>query len=105
MADDSDDKVDHNIDKSHDDIMRSELEASIRNLPKDKISVSNGSCVTCGIYAERVSSLIANPDEILGNGLCSKCWDYVLDFSSPNIKLWPDATQYETIYQARLNLS
>ena len=93
MTDDSDEQVDRNVDKTQDDIIRAEFEASVRNLPKGKISDSNGNCETCGSYTEG-----------LGNGICAKCWDYVVNFSSPNSKVWPDATQYETIYQARLNL-
>jgi len=93
IANDSADQVDRNVDKTQDDIIRAEFEASVRNLPKDKISDSNGNCETCGSYAEG-----------LGNGICAKCWDYVVNFSSANSKIWPDATQYETIYQARLNL-
>jgi hypothetical protein len=55
------------------------------NLPTGKIESRHNACETCGRVA------------ILGNGLCMKCWDYVVDNSSANSKLWPDANQYREI--------
>ena len=55
------------------------------NLPTGKIEARHNACETCGNVA------------ILGNGLCRQCWDYVVDNSSANAKLWPDASQYLTI--------
>ena len=60
------------------------------NLPNESIAESNGNCETCGTYAEG-----------LGNELCVKCWDYVVDHSSANAKHFPDAIQYKTIYNNR----
>ena len=61
------------------------LYESIINLPTGKIESRHNACETCGRVA------------ILGNGLCVKCWDYVVDNSSANSKVWPDASQYLTI--------
>ena len=61
------------------------LYESIINLPTGEIEVTHRECEVCGQVA------------ILGNGLCVKCWDYVVDNSSANSKLWPDASQYLTI--------
>ena len=94
IEDDSNDKVDHNIEKSNDAIINAEFEASVRNLPKGEVYDSNGLCATCGTYAEG-----------LGNELCATCWDYVVDYSSPNSKFWPDVRQYNEIYKTRLTLS
>jgi len=61
------------------------LRETIATLPTGKIEARHNACETCGRVA------------ILGNGLCVKCWDYVVDNSSANSKLWPDASQYLTI--------
>ena len=66
---------------------KGELSESKRQLPEGSVYESDGNCHTCGKYAEG-----------LGNGLCMKCWDFVVDYSPATIQIWPDAIQYEEIY-------
>ena len=66
---------------------KKEMNESKRQLPIGKVHESDGNCQTCGTYAEG-----------LGNGLCVKCWDFVVDYSNAHIMLWPDTIQYEEIY-------
>ena len=55
------------------------------NLPTEPIEKSNGHCHGCG------------NDDLLGNKLCVKCWDYVVDNSSTSSKKWPNEMQYHAI--------
>ena len=54
-------------------------------LPTEPIEKSHGHCHGC------------ENDALLGNKLCVKCWDYVVDHSSANAKKWPSEMQYHAI--------
>ena len=99
MADDNEDKADHVVqsgnygrftpamDESieHNVKGNNEIKTAIVNLPTGKIEARHNACETCGHVA------------ILGNGLCVRCWDYVVNNSSATAKNWPDAIQYREI--------
>ena len=55
----------------------------------DRIESSIGACVTCGARDE------------LGNSLCVKCWDYVIDNQSATNQLWPSPRQYYLVIKAK----
>lgn len=77
--------ADYDEQENNDSIAKSDTLDILVNLPTGKIESRHNACETCGRVA------------ILGNGLCMKCWDYVVDNSSANSKFWPDASQYLTI--------
>ena len=58
---------------------------TVTQLPKTNIDASFGFCETCDTHAE------------LGNGLCVDCWDYVIDHTNWNSKVWPDKDEFDKI--------
>ena len=74
-----------------DEQIKQEIASSMRNLPQTEVTDTDGECEVCETETAG-----------LGNGVCPNCWDYVVYFSSPNIKVWPDAQQYLTIKTNRI---
>ena len=79
------------FENDRDEQIQQEIASAMRNLPQTEVIATNGHCEVC--ETETIG---------LGNGLCPNCWDYVVNFSSPNIKVWPDTQQYMTIRANRI---
>ena len=62
-----------------------ELVGTYGNLPTDEVNASHGKCETC------------NKESVLGNGLCVKCWDFVVDNSSSSSSIWPNAQAHRNL--------
>ena len=58
--------------------------------PQAEVIETHGRCKACGSKTQQ-----------LGNGICVKCWDYVVNNSSANIQIWPDAIQVAEIVKRK----